>query len=104
MPRWKHLAWRLRSDGEAPRGSVVFNILRRAQWAGHGVDLSWWIRRTETEVAAADGPPGEDRLLWSDRAAGGLWDRRRVDYHGEARWRRLDTQRPKEMDRQRSVV
>src|SRR5262249_13838775 len=103
--RWrKPVAGRPRWDGDVAVRSLNRDVLRRPWRPGDGFDRPRWIGGAETDVAAAAGAPGQDRLLRPDRATGGLGDRRRAHDDGEARGRYVGPQRPEAVDWQRAVV
>jgi hypothetical protein len=68
------------ANGAGTRRRFVLYVLRRAQRAGNGFDLSRWIGGAETQMAAADGALGKDRLLRPHRAPGGVGNERRNDH------------------------
>lgn len=50
----------------------IETFFRSPEWPSHGLDLCHRIRRTETEVAAADGLLRKNRMLRLNRTAGRL--------------------------------
>ena len=59
-------------DGDGACGLFDLGLLRHPQRHGDRLNLRRRLGGAEAEVAAADGPPREDRLLRPDRAARGL--------------------------------
>ena len=84
LPRRKRVAGRLGCDGDGTLRHVHRDVLRCAQRPGNVFHLLRRIRRAKTEVAAADGPVGKDRLLRAHRTASRFRSIRRPDDNGEA--------------------
>ena len=96
-------AERLRRDGAGAGRCVRRDVLGRAYRPFGGLDLSVRRRGAEAALAAGHDALREDRLVRPDRAAGWLGDVGRDDDDLPARGRRLGSQRPEEMDRQRHL-